>query len=352
MRTRPLATLATAGLILFPLIAGCSDQSAPTEPSLRRHRPHDTVTATTSLSAACAGIPYSRLVRVGTASQLTNALSYARPGDLILLADGTYGGVFHARAAGTASARITVCGSRQAVIHHSTLSSGVTYSIQAAYNTLKGVTVSGGIQGVSVYGANYAVVDSVSVHDVGQEGIAVRKFSKGVKILRTVVRNTGRYNPKYGTGLYLGTDHTQWCSWTNCQMDVIDSIEVAHDSIGPGVVQTVVTLKEGTRNGYIHDNVFDGRSQNTSYGLVYAIVNQKGDRHRLVRNVLQNGPRHGFADYQLYPNTGNNNYFSANTISHVGGYGIYISSQTSGNVVKCDNQVSYASSGRWNVACQ
>jgi hypothetical protein len=349
MSPRALASFVTPGIVAVTVVAAaCSDST--TGPTPRASQPQAPTAAMLS-SGPCEGIEYSRRVDVSSADKLRSALTYARPGDLILLADGTYWGGFSARVAGTAEQRITICGSQNAVIDFGRITDGHPFTIRAAYNTIKGLTLKGGIEGLGIQGASYTVVDGITIREVGQAALAVRQFSKGVKILNSNFINTGRYNPKYGSGLYLGTDNTQWCQWTNCQMDVIDSLEVANNHVGPGVTQTVLILKEGTRNAYVHDNVLDGRDQSTAYGMVYNIVNAKGDRSRIVNNVIQNGPKDGIGNYQLYANTGNNNYYAGNTITSVGGYGIYISSNTSGNVVKCSNTVSGASRGYSNVRC-
>ena len=105
------------------------------------------------VETACSAYPHSRVVSVSTSAQLHSALSAAQPGDLIQLADGTYGdgSEFRLLTSGTSSQRITVCGSANAVINAGSVSGrdGMKLS-NASYTTLSGFTITNGLFGVWV----------------------------------------------------------------------------------------------------------------------------------------------------------------------------------------------------------
>ncbi|MEU9123791.1 hypothetical protein AB0C96_28680 [Streptomyces sp. NPDC048506] len=128
--------------------------------SLRPHRPRLTgpgaallgaaallplaASATATTGSAPPAAP-TRVVDLSTAAQLKDALAAARPGDRIQLADGTYHGNFTTAAAGTASSRITLTGSSQAVL---TTSGGYgLYLNGAPYWTVQGIAVTGARKG-------------------------------------------------------------------------------------------------------------------------------------------------------------------------------------------------------------
>src|SRR3954454_16739638 len=74
-----------------------------------------------STRVGCSGSSL-RTVKVGDPASLARALSRARAGDRILLADGRYVGNFALKASGTADHRIQVCGT------HAVLDGGSTKS--------------------------------------------------------------------------------------------------------------------------------------------------------------------------------------------------------------------------------
>ena len=123
-----LLALALAGLAL----AACS--STPATVSAKPTTPTGTPAQHGARAADPAGGACGKSgVKVSTAGQLSSALMAASPGEAILLAPGTYAGHFKATVSGTASAPITLCGPRGAVIDGGGIKSGYT---NAAGHTL------------------------------------------------------------------------------------------------------------------------------------------------------------------------------------------------------------------------
>jgi len=155
-------------------------------------------------------------INVSTAAQLVAALKAAKPGDTIQLADGDYGDQFIATTSGTAEKPITLVGSQKAVLHDPKFEasdtdcpSGLTgYGLWlngASYWNLKGFTVTKSKKGIVLDGATHVTIDSVSVHDIGYEGVHFRKSSAYGVIKNSSVYNTGLEQPGYGEGVYIGS---------------------------------------------------------------------------------------------------------------------------------------------------
>jgi hypothetical protein len=180
-------------------VAACGDQSV-TEPRVAPSAP-----AATELEIACAYPESARLVQVSTSAQLASALASAQPGDFIHMADATYTGPFSTTVSGTARQRITLCGSRNAVIQTgSTSTLGFALRIRASYWTLTGFTVTYAQQGVSVEGGAYNDVQNLAVHGTGQEAIKLFKLSS---------YNTVRNNRIYDTGVCGRRSGARACTW-------------------------------------------------------------------------------------------------------------------------------------------
>lgn len=208
-----------------------------------------TVLATGGLilaSAATAGA--ATVIQVSTAAQLKSALTAARPGDTIQLADGTYTGNFKATVPGIAAARITLTGSAGAV-----LTAGGGYGLHlngASYWTVKGVTVSGGQKGIMADSADGVVIDSVTVHDLDMEGVHFRKSSSDGVIKNSRIYDTGHDGRGMGEGVYVGT--------AGDLSDNSDRVQILNNTIGPDVGGENVDIKEGTTGTRITGNTFDG----------------------------------------------------------------------------------------------
>ncbi|MEV7403843.1 right-handed parallel beta-helix repeat-containing protein [Streptomyces sp. NPDC091267] len=204
--------------------------------------------ATGGPAFAAAGADAAAVIEVTTAAQLKSALTAARPGDTIHLADGTYTGNFKATVPGTAGSRITLTGSAGAV-----LTAGGGYGLYlngASYWTVRGLTVSGGQKGIMADSADGVVIDSVTVHDLDMEGVHFRKSSSDGVLRNSRIYDTGHDGRGMGEGVYVGT--------AGDLSDNSDRVQILDNTIGPDVGGENVDIKEGTTGARIVGNTFDG----------------------------------------------------------------------------------------------
>lgn len=320
----------------------------------------------TPVQTACSEIPHSRLVSVSTSAQLHSALSGAQPGDLIQMADGTYGdgSEFRANVAGTETQRITLCGSANAVINGGTLSSlsGIN-ATGANYWTFSGFTITNAQFGFYGQKSSHMILQGLTIHSIGQEAIEIAVFSKHNAIIGNRIYDTGRIVAEWGEAIYIGSYYTKWCTVTGCAPDASDSTLIADNTIGPDVRAEHVDLKEGTTGGEVRNNTFDGRGMVMSQGSglsgypaswviirgnSYSVHDNTGTTALVAGFRVNNETNTGWA-------WGKNNVFSSNTANVSGapyGFLIQTGSTSAGNVVRCSNSVSNASTGFASVPCQ
>jgi hypothetical protein len=300
----------------------------------------------------CGSNSYGRLVSVSTAAQLSSAITNVQPGDLIELAPGTYTGKWTITRSGTATNRITLCGPRTATLSYGSLSSGWIVNLSANYWTVQGFSITNGIAGLHITGGSYNIIDGLEVHDVGQEAIALKTFSRHNIVRNNSIHDTGRYMPGFGEGVYIGTADGHWCSdpVLNCDPDTSDSNQVVNNVFGPNVRSENLDAKPGTTGGLLQGNTFNcvGESTDNSNS---ACVTIKGNGYRVTQNTLTGSVGGGFQAVVLLTGWGNNNVFDLNAVSNVPGYGFSIGGSTTGNKVKCNNTVTGAGSGFANVTC-
>ncbi|WP_372665859.1 right-handed parallel beta-helix repeat-containing protein [Amycolatopsis kentuckyensis] len=288
--------------------------------------------------------PAATTITVSTAAQLTSALSAAKAGDTIVLADGDYSGVFVASKPGTASAPITLTGSAKAVLHDPLFNPGDTdcpsgqtgYGLWlqgASYWNLKGFTVQDSKKGIVLDGASHVTIDSVTVHDIGYEGVHFRKSSAYGVIKNSTVSDTGKEQPGYGEGVYLGSANSNWeCYGTGggTGPDASNYVQVLDNKIGPGVAAEGIDIKEGTHDGVISGNTLDGtgeKNQNSGDST----IDVKGDGYRITGNKVTHPYLDGFQTHNVWGSTGCGNTFTGNTftLTNSQGYGINSTNQSS-----------------------
>jgi hypothetical protein len=344
-----VATVSSSGLVTA-IGAGTATISATIDG--QRGSAGLTVPAPVS-STSCSANPHTRLVAVSSATQLSAALQGAQPGDLIELADGRYAGRFSSTAAGLRGQRITLCGTRNAILDAGSLSSsGYALTIQGNYWVLDGFTVTNAEQGVRLEGSSWSTVRRLAIYNIGQEALNVRKFASHDTLEANLIHDTGRVTAEYGEGIYVGSYNGAWASLTGGQPDRSDSTVVRNNVIGPNVTAEAIDVKEGTTGGLLEGNTFDGRGMVMSQPWVDSWVELKGNGYTVRNNRGTTSLRDGFQTFQQIPGWGNDNVFTANVGDlQAAGYGIRVSGVT-GTLVRCDNTVTNAGSGLSNVGCR
>jgi hypothetical protein len=295
-------------------------------------------------SCGTSGVP------VSTAVGLRAALAAARPGETILLAPGTYRGTFTAAVSGTASAPITLCGPRSAVLDGGNIDSGYTFHLNhASYWRVQDFTVEGGQKGVVTDGADHDLLYGLYVNGVGDEAIHLRDNSSYDIVSHNVVRDTGLLTAFYGEGIYVGSAHENWCRYSGCRPDASDYDVITGNDISNTTAENV-DIKEGTTGGTITGNHFDGAGMVPSAATSW--VNVKGNNWTVTGNTGTDSIGNGLSVHMVYAGWGYGNVFRANRLAVDGpGYGIYVQSRHLNTVVSCDNTATGAQRGLSNVPC-
>jgi hypothetical protein len=366
------AALALAGLVLlsFALVARDSSGQAPRSAVVPAGGPTTVPVPTigTSVSArrtTRAGVDRPRevaagsecqpgvpsTVRVGTARELQRALDRAVKGQRIWLADGVYQGEFVLRRSGTASRRIALCGSRNAVLRGDTLKEGYVLHLDGADHwTLSGFSLTNGEKGIMADRAADNIIQGIDVHHIGHEGIHLRAFSTGNLVQGNLVHDTGLRKAKYGEGVYVGSAHSNWCEHSGCKPDRSDRNRILGNRIGPDVTAEGIDLKEGTSSGLVSGNDFIGRNMTGADSW----VDVKGNAWTVRGNRGSLSPQDGFQVHVEAPGWGRGNEIAGNSgdLGTDGEYGVRVDNDARGTRVGCDNRFSGAGKGLSNIPCR
>jgi hypothetical protein len=331
-----------------------------TRPPFTTTNPPTTTRPPTTTPPVTTPPPGGRLVPVANPTQLRAALTDARAGDVIQLADGTYAGRFALiNKSGTADARIVVTGSRNAVLDGGDVATGYGFELRnVSHVRLIGFTVTRSQKAVVTDHATFSEVDGLYLHHLGAEAVALRRMSTDNVVRNSLITETGMVSPQYGEGVYIGTWNGNWPGGV---ADASDRNQVVANTIGPNVRAEHVDIKEGTRGGVVRGNRFDGRGlsgQNfadswvDAQGNGYVIEDNVGTFAASGGGVFANG----FETHILLAGWGCGNTFRRNS-SDLGGVGQYAirvqlpvsDCGTSPNVVLSNNTVANARNGLTNV---
>jgi hypothetical protein len=291
----------------------------------------------------------ARRIDVHNAAELETALASAQPGDVIQLANGVYPGTFVVAAPGAAAARIALCGTPNAVIDGGDVGNGYALHVTAGYWTIHGLTVTNALKGIMLDDADFVVLDQVTVHTIGHEGVHFRTNSSDNVIQDSQIYDTGRKRDKFGEGVYIGSAVSNWGTYTGGEEDRSDRNAVLRNRIWNTTAESI-DVKEGTTGGLIEGNTFDG----TQLTGADSWLDLKGNGYLVRANTGTNSPTDGFQTHVINDLPwGRDNVFEQNVAEVSGtGYGFYIHQpDRSNNTVRCDNRVEGAASGYANVPC-
>ncbi|MDQ7908470.1 right-handed parallel beta-helix repeat-containing protein [Phytohabitans sp. ZYX-F-186] len=288
-------------------------------------------------------------VTVTDAQSLGAALGQAKPGDSIHLADGVYEEKFVASTPGTADQPIFLCGGSGAVIDAGGVKGGYGFHLKGASHwRLVGFTVRNAQKGVMADQVQGAVIQQLTVEQIGDEGIHLRNFSTDNLVQANTVRDTGHRRDTFGEGIYVGTAESNWCEISNCKPDNSDRNVVRGNTISDTTAEAV-DIKEGTTGGKLLDNTFDGARLSGSHNDSW--VDVKGNGWLIQGNTGRNSREDGFQTHEVVDGWGANNIFKAN-VAEVNGPGFGFNfTPVNGNTLGCDNKATGAAKGLANIDC-
>ncbi|MEO3751681.1 right-handed parallel beta-helix repeat-containing protein [Streptomyces sp. B6B3] len=317
----------------------------------------------------------TRVVEVGTAEELTDALADAQPGDTIRLAPGAYDGTFFATAQGTAEQPITLTGPRDAVLSNADGGCDPTdepgdsvnycgYGLHlnhAAHWELSGFAVTDSAKGIVLDDTNHVLIDGVEISETGAEAVHFRASSSDNVIRNSTIHDTGLEQPQYGEGIYFGSAVSNWPQYGEDGgegPDRSDRNQALNNTVGPDVTAEAVDVKEGTEGGVVRGNTFDGHGI-TGENYADSWLDMKGNGYLVEGNIgTFDGDGELLDGHQVHSvvdGYGCGNSFRGNDSDLGGaeGYAIHLPDHADcdadPNVVYDDNTVTDAGSGLTNI---
>lgn len=282
------------------------------------------------------------------AESLQAALDAAVPGTVLQLSPTVYRGRFRAAVAATAEAPIILCGSAGTVLDGGDVADGYTLHLEgAAYWDIRDLDVRGGQKGVVLDATTHSTLSGLTISDVGQEGLHLRAGSADNTVRSVTIERTGRTDPEFGEGVYVGSAESNWCRYTECGPDRSDR-NTFTDLVVADTTAEALDVKEGTTGGVVRDSSLSVGSAS----VVDSVVDLKGAEWRFEGNTVA-GSVDAVSIHAILAPWGAANIVAGNDLRPgAGGVGVAVvgPARGQGNVVGCDNSVP-AGVSLTDVAC-
>jgi len=308
--------------------------------------------ATPSGSYRAAACP-AATVTVTTRKDAEAAARAAKPGDVIRLAPGVWPKQLDITATGAPGRPVWICGSRDVVIDGGGYA--VTSPINVSFSShlvVTGMTATHALKGVTVRASDNVTISDMLVEDIGYEGIHLRSNTTSSTVVGNTIRRTGRLDPFYGEGVYIGSSKNNWCALTACEPDRSDRNAVLYNTISE-TGSDLIEAKEGTTGGLIAGNRLDGTG---GMARTESWIMVSGNDWTVTSNSGTSSSLHGFRINADTPGWGRGTVLAQNAGKvDATGYGFKLWERegpgSSGTLIACDNRITGAASGFANVDC-
>ncbi|WP_158309756.1 right-handed parallel beta-helix repeat-containing protein [Microbacterium testaceum] len=296
-------------------------------------------------------------VTVTDTASATAAIASAQPGTTIRLADGVYGPLVVNDKHGTAEQRISICGTRDAIIRPFpdtfNMVDGIGVRVQgSSFITLNGFTIQNAQKGVALASTSDSRVYGLRVTNTSQGGIYAQTGSSDNLIAANQISHTGldesipkggiwHQDGRYGEGIYVGNSQGNDTCEPNCAPDASDRNVIIWNTI-TDVTAEGIEAKEQSTGGLIYNNTVAFSS--THQAAIYSALQIKGDGYLVYRNNITSGLKYGIRSVTTQVGDrdwGYDNVFASNTITLTSEidpaeYG-FLQNYGTANVFGCDN---------------
>lgn len=212
-----------------------------------------------------------RKVYVSDVEELFNAVRNALPGDIIMIASGTYDYTtfqqaqkIDTSASGTINSpiRLTAVDPQSPpLITGTNPENGYVLQITGDYWIIENLCISTSQKGIVLDNSNHTIIRNCDIGNTGSEAIAVRDGSSHCIIQNCNIHDSGLVTPSYGEGVYIGSSYTVTGFDYKCDYNIVDGC------IFKNISAEHVDVKEYTTGTEIKNCTFYGDGMS---GMNYA----------------------------------------------------------------------------------
>lgn len=306
-------------------------------------------------------------------NELQQFCNNAKPGDIITLKPNTtyIGNLLINNINGTPNNYISIIGNSTSIISGTDISKSKVIEISNSsyvYFGLstsnidefgKGYVLTNAQKGIFVNKCSYITIQNLNIYNIGYEGLHLLNNSSFCNVLNNNIHDTGKYQPEkgFGEGIYCGSAVSNWSTYSDGKPDRTNNITISYNNLY-NIVSECLDIKEGTLNGLVSYNRFNGSYLNDA-NSADSWIDIKGENWTISNNIMDITLLDGIQTHFItnsVPNSGCNNIMSGNLMNCITsnsipckGYAININSKTTGNIVYSNNRYKNADKGLTNI---
>ena len=273
---------------------------------------------------------------VNPGEDLNLIINNAKGGDTVLIKPGTYSQVKLVEKSFTEHKPLIVRadGSGAVIIAGNNFEKGSALELnKCSFIVFEGITFTNATWGIYVKSSSNIILLNNEIYDTGQEGCHIGRSSKYVDVIGNKIHNTGKFNPKWGEGVYVGSGSYRSVNFPdNCEYIWIEGNHIYETGNAEAVNVKSECFHVTVRNNKIHD-IRPGTSEQFNQ----AAITVEGGENSLKNNYRLNEKR----DVWIENNTIENvlgGYSDWNNGIMFFGTGVYILN----NIIKnCNNRGIY-----------
>lgn len=251
---------------------------------------------------------HHRTVNVHNAAGLAQALKHVTSGTTIRVAPGRYLNKSGWKITKDCRSRCTLVGTHRARLTSGSMSGAYGLNLIGASGwTVRGVTVRNSGKGVVLDHSSGNRLTHLRVAWIGDEGIHLRGFSSENMVDHNAVHHTGRKQPGFGEGLYVGSAHSNWGKYSSGDPDVCFGNKLLANRVWRTGAENI-DLKEGSKRTVVAYNWLDGRGmsgENYADSDIDVKANYTTVAHNTFKHVAKKGaytvtPLYGYGKHNKF----------------------------------------------------
>lgn len=271
----------------------------------------------------------SEIKTVNPGDDLNAILKSAQGGDTVLIKPGVYASVSLSDKKFPESQPLVVrsVGTEPVFIKGTTISKGSALEVNnCSYIVFEGLTYTNARWGIYIKNSAHIVIRNNEILETGQEGCHIGRSSRHIDIIENEIHHTGRFNSKWGEGIYVGSGSYSGINFPdNCEYIWIEGNHIYETGHGEAINIKSECFHVTVRNNRIHD-IHPGTSEQYNQ----AAITVEGGDNSLKHNYRLNEKRDVWIENNTIQNV-SGGYSDWNNGIMFFGTGVYILNNTINN---------------------
>ncbi|AWW32863.1 hypothetical protein DN752_23480 [Echinicola strongylocentroti] len=196
------------------------------------------------------------VIQVNPGDDVATIIQNANGGDDLVFSPGTYDKVLIENRQFTENAPLVIKSDGTGeVVFETVTNTGTAFKIaNSSYVVVQGVFIKGGLNSVVIEASDHIVVMDCDISQPGQAGIHVHLSSTYVDIKNNHIYETGKRNPQWGEGIYVGTGSYYSATFPdNCEHIWIEGNELHECGYGEAINVKGESFHVTVRDNVVYD---------------------------------------------------------------------------------------------------